>query len=72
MSSLNEIIQNLDSRVGALESEGLDQSAVLTHISKLYADIEIQVTWKVWTHRYRRCGDTQPLYGAVCGSSTYL
>jgi hypothetical protein len=70
--SLPEILQNLDKRVGALESEGIEDSATITQIKKIYADVEVEVTWTYWRHKYRKCGDTQPLYGAVCGADTYL
>jgi hypothetical protein len=73
MSSAADVLKNLDRRVGALESDRLgDSAASLTQILKLYADVEVEVTTRYWLHRYRKCGDTQPLYGAVCGTGTYL
>ena len=72
MSGINGIVQNLDRRVGALESQGLEDSATLTQVSKLYADVEVEVRFKLSLHRYRICGDTQPLYGAVCGGTTFI
>lgn len=58
MSGVNEILQNLDKRVGALETADLEDSAVLTQIAKLYADFEIEVRWKAYLHRYHRCGES--------------
>lgn len=72
MSDVSQIIQNLDKRVGALETSDIEDSANLTQIKKLYADIEIDVTWTYWLHRYRACGDTQPLYAATCGADAYI
>lgn len=72
MSGVVEIMQEFDKRLDALESEDIEESALVTHVNKLYADIEIEVSWKIWPHRYRRSGDTQPLYAAVCGTNTYL
>jgi len=72
MSNVSEILQNLDKRVGALEGDGIDESAALTQIKKLYADVEVEVTWRYWRHKYRKCGDTQPLYSAICGTNTFL
>lgn len=72
MSGLIEIIQNLDKRVDALESESIEESALVTNVNKLYTDIEIDVVWSFFPHRYRRCGDAQPLYPARAGTDSYL
>lgn len=74
MSSAVDVLKNLDRRVTALESERLDDTTAgaLTSILKLYADVDVEVTLKYWVHTYRKCGDAQPLYGAVCGTDTYL
>ena len=72
MSDIGGILQNLDKRVGALESESLDDYEGITEISKMYVGIEIEVKFRHWLHRYRRCGDTQPLYPARCGTDMYL
>jgi hypothetical protein len=72
MSSINEILQNHEKRLNAVESESIDDHATLVQIQKLYADIGIEVKLRYWLHKYRKCGDTQPLYGAVCGTNTFL
>lgn len=74
MSSAIEILKNLDRRVSALETERLDDTTVgaLNDILKQYADVEVDVKLNYWVHRYRKCGDAQPLYGAVCGTDTFL
>lgn len=67
-----KLTQNLEKRIEALENDSVDENATLTQINKMYTDIEIEVTFSYWLHSYRRCGDTQPLYPARCGTDSYL
>jgi hypothetical protein len=67
MSGVNGIIRNLDKRVGALESDGLEESAILTQITKLYADIEISVVLTANLHQYPVCGT-----GTLCSESLII
>lgn len=72
MSTSVEILKNLDRRVDALETERFDDYSEFTMILKHYADVEIEIKLTAWLHTYRKAGDSQPLYGAVCGIDTFL
>lgn len=44
MPKLTDILNNTNSRVGALENESLDDAAGVTRISKLYTGIKLTAT----------------------------
>lgn len=55
--SIPDILQNLDRRLGALETDDIDETSTLVQIRKIYADFEIDVklTWR--KHQYHICGE---------------
>lgn len=67
-----EDLSNLFSRVNALEQSDTDSDLFISRISKLYATVGLKVTFTMSLHQYRLAGDTNPLYGAVTGTDTYL
>lgn len=72
MSSITETISSLNQRVGALETTNYDDSSGISRITKIYGNVRVTVTVIAFTHIYRKCGDTAPLFGATCGTDTYL
>jgi hypothetical protein len=72
MTKLTDQLNQLNQRVGALETEGFDEAAGIARISKIYGNVKVTMTIRYWLHEYRKCGDTAPLYGATCGTNTYL
>lgn len=69
---LTEQVAKIGQRVGALETKGFDDSGGIARISKIYGGVRITATVTARVHTYRKCGDTAPIYGAVCGTDTYL
>lgn len=65
-------LSNLFQRVTALEQEDADNDQSVSQITKSYPRLGIRVRLTYWLHTYRKCGDTAPLYGATCGTDTYL
>jgi hypothetical protein len=65
-------VGNLFKRVTALELEQADYDQTVTRIIKNYAALGISVKITYDLHQYRICGDTNPLFGAVTASNSYL
>lgn len=75
-------IESIDKRLSALEGEGLDDSAALTRITKLFADIEIEIAFKYKQHQYHVVGRTveaveptgvsQRQFTLICGPNTII
>lgn len=63
---------NLFQRVTALERGEADTDQSVTRIVKNYtaAGLSVRVIYDI--HQYRICGDTNPLYGAVTATDSYL
>ncbi len=53
---LSELIQDQNSRVGALENEDLDDSMGIAKITKVYADVKLHQQVKVTRATYNLCG----------------
>lgn len=69
---LTDQITDLTKRVGALESDGFDENATVARVTKIYGNLRVSFTIRAYAHEYRKCGDTNPLFGATCGSDTFL
>lgn len=69
---LSDQLNGLTKRVGALESEGFDDAAGVARIVKIYGNIRITTTITARLHTYRKCGDTNPLFPAVCATDAYI
>lgn len=69
---LTDQMTDLSKRVGALESTDYNDAQTVARITKIYGNIRITMTITAWLHEYRKCGDTNPLYPAVCGTDTYI
>ncbi|MGF9711710.1 hypothetical protein [Paenibacillus naphthalenovorans] len=69
---LTDQVNDLSKRIGALESEGFDESSSVARITKIYGNLKITMKIKAWLHEYRKCGDTNPIYPATCGTDTFL
>jgi hypothetical protein len=65
-------LSNLFSRVSALEQEDADSDQTVTRIAKIYGNVGVKVTFRYWVHEYRKCGDTNPIYPAICGVDTFI
>lgn len=72
MTKMSDQVNHLTKRVGALESVDFDNAAGVARIVKLYGNIRITTVITTRLHTYRKCGDTNPLFGAVCGTDTYI
>lgn len=44
MANLTDILSNTNSRVGALENDGLDEAAGVARITKLYGNVRVTAT----------------------------
>lgn len=69
---LSDKVAKVEQRVGALETAGFDDAAGIARISKIYGNIRITTTMTFYLHTYRKCGDTNPLYPATCGTDAYI
>jgi hypothetical protein len=65
-------LSTLFKRVTALEQREDDDEQAVNRIIKHYANIGLTVTIRAHTHQYRLCGDTNPIYGAVTATDTYI
>lgn len=65
-------LNNLFSRVTALEKEDLNNEQTVSQIVKVYPTLGLTVKITYFTHQYRICGDTQPLYPAVCAADSFI
>lgn len=72
MANGSNDLGDLFQRVTALEQDDTDSDQTVTQIIKSYPRLGIRVTMTAYLHQYRKCGDTQPLYGATCGTNTFL
>jgi hypothetical protein len=57
---LTEQISNLSKRVGALESQDLDDAAGIATIKKLYGNVKLIAKVTVSVHQYHVCSTTLP------------
>lgn len=69
---LTDQLNNLTSRVGALESVEFDNAAGIARITKIYGNIRVTATITARLHTYRKCGDTNPLYPAICAADSFI
>lgn len=58
MGKLTEQMSSLTSRVGAIESNTLDDNAPISLIFKVYDDIGIKANIKVDLHQFPICSET--------------
>lgn len=72
MTTLSQQVASIGQRVGALETKDINTADGIARISKIYGNVQIITTIKVFLHTYRKCGDTNPIYPATCGTDTYL
>jgi hypothetical protein len=72
MAKLSQQINDLNKRVGALESTDFDEAAGVARITKIYGNVRITTKITVRLHTYRKCGDTNPLYPATCAVDSYI
>jgi hypothetical protein len=72
MTTLSEQVAKIGQRVGALETKGINTADGIARITKIYGNIQITTTITAYLHTYRKCGDTNPIYPATCGTDTYL
>lgn len=72
MSSLSKQVASIGQRVGALETSNINTANGIARITKVYGNIQITTTVTAYLHTYRKCGDTNPIYPATCGTDTFL
>ncbi len=65
-------LSTLFKRVTALEQREDDDEQAVNRIIKHYATLGMTVTITTHLHQYRFCGDTNPLFGAVTATDTYI
>jgi hypothetical protein len=65
-------VADLFTRVSALEQEDADSDQTVTRIAKLYDTLGFRVRLKYNLHDYRFCGDTNPIFGAVTSTTTFI
>lgn len=63
---LIERIAQMDSRLGAVEAEGIDETTILSRVFKLYGDIEVRAVITIRKHQYKLCGTF------VCSPTAYI
>lgn len=55
---LIETINSINKRVGALESNNLDENAPVAEIQKIYSNVRITATVTASVHQYNICGES--------------
>ena len=58
MAKLTDILTNTNTRVTALENNGLDDAAGIARITKLYSGIRITCTISTNVHQYNVCSES--------------
>lgn len=72
MTKMSDQVNQLTKRVGALEGVDFDDASGVARITKIYGNIRITTTITARLHNYRKCGDTNPIWPAVCAVDSYI
>jgi hypothetical protein len=72
MTKMSDQVNHLTKRVGALESVDFDEAAGVARITKIYGNVRITTTITIRLHTYRKCGDTNPIFPAICAADSYI
>jgi hypothetical protein len=64
---LTDQLSTIDSRVGAIENEGIDETSILSKIFKVYGELNITTQVTVKKHQFKMCGPT-----VICGPNTLI
>lgn len=69
---ISDQVNQLTKRVGALESADFDDAAGVARIVKVYGNVRVTMAISANLHEYRKCGDTNPIYPAICAADSYI